>query len=233
MFCRFAFAAAFALASAPLHATTYAFEVHHTQGVIRWSHLGFSNPTAQFTQVEGTLEFDPADPTKSSVTVAIPLTSMSSGLPDLDDDFRSANFFDVPKFPTATFKSTKVEKGGASGQLKVTGDFSVHGVTKPVVLDVTLNKIGVNPRNNVPSIGFEATTTLRRSEFGLGNYVPQVSDEIQVHVTCQADEAKAYVQHLKANAAAAAVDAKRAADEAAVVEAAAMKAPAVKEAAKN
>jgi polyisoprenoid-binding protein YceI len=201
MFHRLIVAAAALLAAAPLHAVTYTFEPQHTQGVIRWNHLGFANPTAQFNNVEGMLEFDPADPTRSSVTVTIPLTSMSTGVPDLNDDFRSSDFFDFAKFPAATFKSKKVEKGAAPDTLRVAGDLSVHGITKPVVLDVTMNKIGTNPRNNVPTVGFEAMATLKRSDFGLGLYVPQVSDEIRIHITAEAAEKNAYEQYLKAQAA--------------------------------
>jgi polyisoprenoid-binding protein YceI len=198
---RVTIAAATLLAAAPLYAVTYTFEPQHTQGVIRWNHLGFANPTAQFNTVEGTLEFDPADPTHSSVAVTIPLTSMSTGVPDLNDDFRSSDFFDFAKFPTATFKSRKVEKGGTPDTLKVAGDLSVHGITKPVVLDVTINKVGTNPRNQVPTVGFEAMATLKRSDFGLGLYVPQVSDEIRIHITAEAAEKNAYDQYLKAQAA--------------------------------
>jgi polyisoprenoid-binding protein YceI len=198
---RLTIAAATLLAAAPLYAVTYTFEPQHTQGVIRWNHLGFANPTAQFNTVEGTLEFDPADPTHSSVAVTIPLTSMSTGVPDLNDDFRSSDFFDFAKFPTATFKSRKVEKGGTPDTLKVAGDLSVHGITKPVVLDVTINKVGTNPRNQVPTVGFEAMATLKRSDFGLGLYVPQVSDEIRIHITAEAAEKNAYDQYLKAQAA--------------------------------
>jgi polyisoprenoid-binding protein YceI len=198
---RLCFAAAALLAAGPLFAVTYTFEPQHTQGVIRWNHLGFANPTAQFNSVAGTLDFDPADPTRSSVMVTIPLGSMSTGVPDLNDDFRSSDFFDFAKFPTATFKSSKVEKGAAPNSLKVAGELSVHGVTKPVALDVTVNKIGTNPRNHVPTVGFEAMATLKRSDFGLGLYVPQVSDEIQIHITAEAAEKNAYEQYLKAEAA--------------------------------
>ena len=216
-------AAALLFASAGLHATTYIFETHHTQGVLRWNHLGFSNPTAQFSRVEGTLEFDAAHPSAASVSVKIPLANLTSGLPDLDDDLRSASFFDVAKFPLATFKSTKVEKGAGPNQFKVSGELNVHGVTRPVTLEVVLNKSGVNPRNSLPSIGFEATTTLKRSEFGLGKYVPQVSDDVQVQITTQADEAKSYAQRLRADANSAQADAKRAAEDAAAAEAVAGK----------
>lgn len=220
---RIALAAALAFVCAPLCATTYTLESQHSEGIVRWSHLGFSNPTAQFSLIEGVLNFDQADPTKSSVTATIQLSHLSSGVPDLDDNFRSVDFFDMAKFPTATFKSTKVERGDASNKLKVTGDLTVRGVTRPVMLDVTLNKIGINIRSNLPSIGFEATTTLKRSDFGLGMFVPQVSDAIDIHITCQADEAKAYAKQLKADADAAAEDAKVAAQKAAEAEAAAQK----------
>lgn len=214
-------AVAFAFVNLPLHATTYTFEPQHTEGILRWSHLGFANPTAQFSRVEGSLNYDAADPTKASVTATIALANMSSGVPDLDDNFHSVDFFDTAKFPTATFKSTKVALGGAPDKLMVTGNLTVHGVTRPVTLDVTLNKIGLDVRNNLPAIGFDATTTLKRSDFGLGAYVPQVSDEISVHITVQADEAKGYAKILRADADAAAADAKAAAQRATQAEAAA------------
>src|SRR5580704_3149034 len=201
MLCRFFIATAFALAAAPGFAATYTFEPEHTQGVLTWNHLGFANPTAQFNSVEGTLEFDPADPTRSSVMVTIPLASMSTGVADLNDDFRSADFFNFAKFPSATFKSTRVEKSGAPGALKVLGELTVHGVTKPVTLEVNVNKVGTNPRNNVPTVGFEASAKLNRSDFGLGLFVPQVSDEIRIHITAEAAEKNAYEQYLKAQAA--------------------------------
>jgi polyisoprenoid-binding protein YceI len=194
-------AVALMLAAVPLHATTYTFESNHTEGVIRWNHLGFSHPTAQFSRVEGTLHFDPAMPTEASVAVTIPLANLSSGVPDLDDYLHAEEFFDVAKFPVATFKSTRVEQGAAPDRLKVTGELGLRGVTRPVTLDVTLNKVGINPRNQLPAIGFEATTVLKRSEFGLGLYVPQVGDEVAIHITAQADEAKGYAQRLAKDAA--------------------------------
>ena len=197
-------AAALVLAAAPIHAAIYTFEPQHTQGVISWNHLGFANPTAQFNNVAGTLDFDQTEPSRASVMVTIPLTLMSTGVADLNDDFKSADFFDFAKFPTATFKSTRVEKGAAPDTLKVYGDLSLHGTVRPVALDVTLNKIGTNPRNNVQTVGFEAVATLKRSDFGLGLYIPQVSDEIRVHITAEAAEKNAYEQYLKAQAARAA-----------------------------
>jgi len=198
---RLILATSLAAACLPLYATTYTLEPDYTQGVFRWNHLGFSSPAGQFAQGQGTLEFDRADPTRSSVAVTIPLSTLSTGVPALDEDFRSTDFFDTARFPTATFKSTKVEKGAGMDRLQVTGELSLHGVTRPVTLNVTVVKIGTNPRSGLPTVGFEATTTLMRSDFGLGKYVPQVGDAIQMHLISQAVEAKAYAEYLKAQAA--------------------------------
>jgi polyisoprenoid-binding protein YceI len=190
-------AALLAFASMPLHATTYTLEPDYTQGVFRWNHLGFSSPAAQFAQGQGTLDFDQADVTKASVKVTIPLDTLRTGVPDLDEDFRSKTFFETATYPVATFTSTKVEKGATADRLKVTGDLAMHGVTKPLTLDVRVVKLGLNPRTNIATIGFDATTTLKRSDFGMGKYVPQVSDEIQLHITVQGAEANAYAEYLK------------------------------------
>ena len=193
-----ALATSLAWAAVPAGATSYTLEPDYTQGVFRWNHLGFSSPAAQFAQGQGMLEFDPADPSHASVKVTIPLVTLNTGVPALDEDFRSSDFFDTARFPTATFTSTRVEAAGM-GRLKVTGDLNLHGMTHPVTLDVTLVKIGTNPRSGVPTIGFDAATTLKRSEFGLGEYVPQVGDEIQMRITAQGAEAKAYAEYLRAH----------------------------------
>jgi polyisoprenoid-binding protein YceI len=197
MILRLALAASLVLAAAPLYATTYTIEPDYTQAVFRWSHLGFSNPAAQLSQGQGTLEFDPADPTRAAVNVTIALSSLNTGVPALDEHLRSEDFFEVAKFPTASFHSTKVEQGAGKDRLKVTGELNLHGVTKPVTLDVTVLKVGSNPRTQLPTVGFEATTTLKRSDFGLGAFVPQVSDEIRLQISSQGVEAKGYAEYLR------------------------------------
>lgn len=194
---RIALAAAFALASAPVFAGTYTLDPTHTQVVFSWNHFGYSNPTAQFGKVEGTLNFDEANPTKASVEVKIPLASVNSNVPKLDEHLQKDEFFDSAKYPDATFKSTKVEKGAGKNKLKVIGDLTLHGVTKPVALDVTVNKVGEHPMRKAPAAGFEASTTVKRSDFGISKYVPMVSDEIKIHITSEAIDAKAYADSLK------------------------------------
>lgn len=197
---RCALALALTLATCPLWAMSYTLESKHSMGTIRWAHLDFAYPTAQFTQVEGTLDFDPANPTKASVLVTIPLAHLSSGIPDLDEDLRSPAFFDMARYPNATFKSTRVETTGMANQLKVTGNLTVRDITRPVTLDVTINKVGENPRLKLPAVGFEAMAKLKRSDFGLGKFVPQVSDEVTLHITTQANEAKGYAAFIKQQA---------------------------------
>lgn len=194
---RIALASALALITAPAFAGTYTLDPGHTQVVFSWNHFGFSNPTAQFGKVDGTLEFDAANPTKSSVSVTIPLASVNSNVEKLNEHLDSPDFFDAAKYPNATFKSTKVEKGAGENQLKVTGDLSLHGVTKPIVLDVTVNKVGEHPMRKSPAAGFDATTTIKRTEFGIGKYAPNVSDDIKIRITSEAIDAKAYAESLK------------------------------------
>src|SRR4029453_480681 len=138
MILRLALAASLALAAAPLYATTYTIEPDYTQAVFRWNHLGFSNPAAQLSQGQGTLEFDAANPTRAVVNVTIPLSTLDTGVPALDEHLRSEDFFEVAKFPTASFRSTKVEQGAGKDRLRVTGDLNLHGITRPVTLHVTV-----------------------------------------------------------------------------------------------
>ena len=178
-------AAAIAVASG-----TYTLDPTHTDVLVQWNHMGFSNPSAHFGNAEGTLVYDAADVAKSSVEVTLPLSGLNSFTAKFDEHLRSADFFDAAQFPTATFKSTKVEAAGAN-KLTVTGDLTVKGATHPVVLDVTVNGAGEHPMRKVPSVGFDATTTLKRSDFGVGAYAPAVSDEVKVRITTEASVAAA------------------------------------------
>jgi polyisoprenoid-binding protein YceI len=170
---------------------TYTLDPGHTMVSFSWNHFGFSNPTANLGKVDGTLVYDEAAPTKATVEVTLPLTALDTHVPALDEHLKKPDFFDADKYPTVTFKSTKVAEAG-KGKLKVTGDLTVHGVTKPVVLDVVVNKVGTQPMLKAPAAGFDATTTIKRSDFGVGAYVPNVSDEIKIHITTEALESGAY-----------------------------------------
>jgi len=190
----------FALATASAGATPYVFEARHSQGVMRWDHLGFAHPSATFSQIDGMLDWNAADPTMSSVKATIPMSAFTTGVPDLDEDFRSPTFFDFAKYPVATFASTHIAKA-ASGHYTVTGNLTVRNVTQPVTLDAVINKVGGNPRSHLPSVGFDATATLKRSAFGIGQFVPQVSDEIKIALTVEAVDAVESEKQEKAEAA--------------------------------
>lgn len=182
-------AVAFALAGViPAHAAMEAYELdpHHTQIVFSWSHFGFSNPSGQFGSVQGTLQFDPEAPESSSLKVTVALPSINTNVPDLDEHLQKADFFDVATYPVATFTSTKVEAGAEKDRLKVTGDLDLHGVVRPLVLDVTVNRVGKHPMSKVQAAGFNATGVLKRSEFGIKQYAPLISDDIRLQITVEA-----------------------------------------------
>lgn len=170
-------------------AEKYDIDPTHTQVQFTYNHLGFSNITGRFDEVKGDFLFDAADPTKSSVSITIPVASISTGVDKLDEHLLKADFFDATQFPTATFKSTGVTAAG-EGKLAVAGDLTIHGVTRPVVLDVTINGVGEHPMRKLPAAGFDATAKIKRSDFGVGAYVPAVGDEVTLSITVEATRAK-------------------------------------------
>jgi polyisoprenoid-binding protein YceI len=189
----FASASAFAQKPAASAGTSqYDIDAGHSAVIFSWNHFGFTNPSARFDKIEGSVQLDKTDLTKSSVSVTLPLDSLDTGVAKLDEHLKTADFFDAAKYPTITFKSTKVEKVGDNG-LKITGDLTIHGVTKPVVLDAKVNKIGLFEMGpfKAEAAGFDATTTIKRSDFGVNKYVPAVSDEIPVRITLDTKQAKA------------------------------------------
>lgn len=192
MFKRIALATALAAVSTTTFAApvTYTIDPAHTDVIASWSHLGFSNPVAHFGQVDGTITYDAQNVGASKVEVTIPLAGMNSHVEAFDKHLRSADLFEAEKYPNITFKSTKVEAAG-EGRLRVSGDLTVKGVTKPAVLEVTLNKVGEHPMKKVPTIGFDATTTLKRSDFGIAYAVPAVSDEVRIRITTEASVVRA------------------------------------------
>jgi polyisoprenoid-binding protein YceI len=179
-----------AAVTAQAEPVTYKLDPGHTNVLFSWNHFGFSNPTANLGLSEGTLVFDEKNPAKSSVEVTLPLANLDTHVTKLDEHLKKPDFFDADKYPTATFKSTKVQAVGGN-KYKVTGDLTVHGVTKPVVLDATLNKSGVHPMMKVQTVGFDATALVKRSDFGMGAYVPNVSDDIKIRITTEASVPKA------------------------------------------
>lgn len=167
----------------------YQIDPTHTATVFSWSHFGFSTPSANFSNIQGTINVDNEKPANSSVNVTIPLSSLNTNVAALDEHLKKAEFFDAINYPNITFKSTKVESLG-NNQYKITGNLTVKDVTKPVVLDAVMNKQGEHPMTKLQSIGFNATTSFDRSAFGVGAYVPNVGDKITVNITTEASVPK-------------------------------------------
>jgi len=179
--------AASAPAAVPIAGVSGSYELdpRHTDVIAQWNHFGFSNPSLHFGQVEGRIVYDADNVAASSVEASIPLAGLDAYVPAFNEHLRSADFFEAETFPTVTFKSTTVEAAGVN-QLKVTGDLTIKGITRPTVLDVTINGFGVHPMSKRPTAGFDAVATIKRSDFGMGAYVPNVSDEIQLRITTEA-----------------------------------------------
>ena len=176
--------------SAQAAPVTYKLDPNHTMVLFSWNHFGYSNPTADIGLGEGQVVFDEQHPAQSSVEVTLPLARLDTHVEALSTHLKEADFFDATKYPVITFKSSKVEPLGGH-KFKVSGELTVHGVTRPIVLDATLNKVGPHQMSKVQSIGFDATATLKRSDFGVGAYVPNVSDEVHVRITTEGSVPKA------------------------------------------
>ncbi|WP_245156437.1 YceI family protein [Agrilutibacter solisilvae] len=191
MFNKLILTAALALAAGQAFAApvSYKIDPNHTNVIATWDHFGFSKPSAHFGKADGTIVYDADNVGQSSVKVTLPLTGMTGFVADFDEHLRSKDFFKTDEFPDATFASTKVEAAG-DNKLRVTGDLTLRGVTKPVVLDVTLNKAAAG-RDGQPRIGFDAAATIKRSDFGLGLFAPKVSDEVALRITTEAGVPKA------------------------------------------
>lgn len=175
-------------ATAAMAADKYTLDASHSQIVFSYNHLGFSTTYGMFSGFDGEIMFDQENPANSSVTVSMPVMSMFTGWEQRDGHFMSADFFGATEEDMVTSTSTSIEVTGDDTAL-ITGDLSMNGVTKSVVLDATLNQAGTNPLANKEWAGFDATTTLLRSDFGLGAFAPAVSDEVQVMISIEAEKA--------------------------------------------
>ena len=162
-----------------------AIVARHSAVVFQWNHFGYSNPVARFEKLEGKLVLDEKDLAKSSVTVKMPLDGLRTGVDALDEHLKKEEFLDAAQYPDIRFTSTGIEKGPMNA-LKITGNLFVHGVTRPVVLNGKINKISMDPATKKSRAGFDAEAVLRRSDFGVGKYVPSVADELHVRITLEA-----------------------------------------------
>ena len=182
-------AALFSANIAAADAEKYVLDSSHSQIIYSYNHLGYSTTYGMYSGFEGEIMFDQENPAASSVTVSFPVKSMLTGWEKRLGHFMSPDFFDAEANPDVTFASTGIEVTGESTAL-ITGDLTMNGITKSVVLDAKLNQMGDHPMAGKPWACFDATTTVVRSEFDLGKFAPYVSDEVQLMISIEAMKAE-------------------------------------------
>lgn len=178
----------FAAVSAGAQAAPDKYEIDktHTHIIFFANHLGYSQTIGRIKEYEGYFTFDENEPEKSEVDVTLKPASVDTSVPALDETLRGEKFFNVAQFPTMRFKSTGVkvtDKAKKTGD--VAGELTLLGVTKPVTLHVTYNKSGIHPYTNNYVSGFSAEARIKRSEFGMDKYLPDVGDEVVIHIEAE------------------------------------------------
>jgi len=180
--CVFTFVLGLALAAtAVAQGGNWQIDPNHTSAQFAVRHMGVSTVRGAFTKVSGAAQYNPADPSKTSLEATIDASSVDTRVQMRDNDLRSPNFLDVQKYPTITFKSKQVKSAGA-GKLQMTGDLSIHGVTKEVLLDVDGPTAEIKDPMGNRRIGASATTKIIRKDFGVNGLPGIVGDEISITI---------------------------------------------------
>ncbi|AMP92632.1 YceI family protein [Legionella pneumophila] len=169
---------------------TLTLDNQHTYVLWKVKHLGFSTQAGKW-YANGQLVLDKDNPQQSKVNVTIKIDDIVTGIPELDKHLKGKLFFDTKQFPSATFVSDKVEVTGKN-KAKVYGMLTLHGVTKPIILDVVFNKAGINLLNDRETAGFSATTSLKRSDYGIKALIPEVGDDVEIEIEAEAYLDKKY-----------------------------------------
>lgn len=165
-------------------ADTYVIDPTHTYPMFEISHLGFSTMRGGFNKTEGRIVLDTTKKT-GSIDITIDATSLTTPVPKLDEHLKNEDFFEVAKYPTITFKSDQLAFEGDTLQ-SVTGDLSMHGVTRPVTLTVTHFACKEHPMLKKPHCGADAEVTIQRSEWGISAYSPAVGEDVQLKIQVEA-----------------------------------------------
>jgi polyisoprenoid-binding protein YceI len=163
---------------------TWKIDPMHSSAQFAVTHLGVSTVRGAFTKVTGSANFDPADPSKSSIEADIDASSVDTRVDMRDKDLRSPNFLDVEKYPTITFHSRQIKKAG-EGKLQIVGDLTIHGVTKEVVLQVDGPSAPINDPFGNRRIGASATVKINRKDFGVNGAPSVVGDEISITIDAE------------------------------------------------
>lgn len=170
------------VAPASVQNGAYTVEPNHTRVLFAVSHMGFSTWYGEFTGVSGKLSLSPNAVETSTLEIRIPAKSISTSNAKLDGELKAPEWLDAAKFPEIAFKAKSIERTG-DRTAKVTGDLTLHGVTKPVTLDAVFNGAGTNPLDKKYTVGFDATGAIKRSEFGVKTYVPLIGDDVKIIIS--------------------------------------------------
>ena len=162
----------------------------HTRVGFSVNHLGFSTTMGHFNDVKGVINYDVKAPSKTNMSFTIATDSIDTNWDARDEHLKKAEFFNVAKYPTMTFKSTSVKFINPQ-QAKVTGDFTMLGQTKPLTLDVTLNKIANSPLTKEPVIGFRATGNIDRAAYGMTAFADGITTNVPIQIDGELIEKKA------------------------------------------
>lgn len=176
------------MASAALP-TQWQLDDSHTRVGFSVSHLGFSTTMGHFSDVKGMVNYDIKAPDKTSMDFTIATDSINTNWDARDEHLKTDEFFNVAKYPTMTFKSTEIKFINPQ-QAKVTGDFTLLGQTKPLTLDVTLNKIANSPLTKEPVVGFRATGTIDRAAYGMTAYADGITTNVPIQIDGELVEKK-------------------------------------------
>jgi polyisoprenoid-binding protein YceI len=167
-----------------LAAESYQLEKTHVDLLFAINHAGFTEKHGSFRELDATLNYDEAKPENSQVSVTVKTDSVDTGYPARDADLKSDKFLDSTKYPEMRFVSTKVIRE-ADQTLRIEGELTLHGVSKPLILHAKLNKEAPNPFDKRPTLGFSATGTLKRSDFGISTYVPMIGDVVTITIDAE------------------------------------------------
>ena len=168
---------------ARIPAGTYVLDPDHASVVAAVNHQGFSNYVVRFNRIEATLEYDPARPTAARLTAVIDPRSVDSGNAGLDRQLAGRNFLDAERHPLIRFVAREI-RPGSDGRGQVVGDLTLHGVTRPVTLEVVFNGTGRNVLLR-RTVGFSATASISRSAFGLTSYQNLVGDAVALRIEAE------------------------------------------------
>lgn len=182
-------ALAFAATSAAAAPEKYVLDASHSQVLFSYNHLGYSTTWGMFSGFDGEVMFDQEDPAGSSVSVSFPVRTMLTGWEKRFNHLMSKDFFDAADDEMVSFTSTGIEVTGET-TANITGDLTINGVTKSVVLDAKMNQMGEHPMAKKPWAGFDATTSILRSDYNVGNFAPFVGDEVQIQISIEAMKAE-------------------------------------------